>query len=138
VAAPDALHTIDFAPYEPSHGELASFVSTGVKTAEGIVFGVVALQVPFGVTVKLDSTGDRIESCADGFNLLVAQPVGHRQDSLLCRYNVFNLVGQADGNVASVPVAVYDMITRTYAGEGWLAPETLAKDYPSCSMHAFL
>ena len=65
VAAPDALHTIDFAPYEPSHGELASFVSTGVKTAEGIVFGVVALQVPFGVTVKLDSTGDRIESCAD-------------------------------------------------------------------------
>ena len=65
VAVPSALHTIDFAPYEPSQGDLASFVSTGVMTDDGVVIGVIALQVPFGVTVKLDSTGARIESCAD-------------------------------------------------------------------------
>ena len=65
VAVPGALHTIDFAPYEPSQGDLASFVSTGVMTDDGVVIGVIALQVPFGVTVKLDSTGARIESCAD-------------------------------------------------------------------------
>jgi hypothetical protein len=32
------------------------------------------------------------------------------------RYNVFNLVGQDDGHLVSVPVALYDSITHRYAG----------------------
>ena len=31
-------------------------------------------------------------------------------------YNVFNLVGQDDGHLVSVPVALYDSITHRYAG----------------------
>ena len=32
------------------------------------------------------------------------------------RYNVFNLAGQDDGHLVSVPVALYDSITHRYAG----------------------
>ncbi len=44
VAAPDAVHVADFAPYEPSHGELASFICTGVADMLGTPVGVICIQ----------------------------------------------------------------------------------------------
>ena len=39
LAQPDTVHVIDFEPYEPSYGALASFISTGVRD-NGQVVGV--------------------------------------------------------------------------------------------------
>ena len=45
MAQPDAVHVIDFEPYAPRHGALASFISTGVRGAEEKIVGVLSFQV---------------------------------------------------------------------------------------------
>jgi methyl-accepting chemotaxis protein len=61
---PIGIHTTEFKPYEPMQGGLARFQSIAVlnSTSEALR-GVIAILVPFEVTVQLDAIGDRIESC---------------------------------------------------------------------------
>jgi len=65
--APDQIHFIDFAPYEPSYGAPASFISTGIKDKSGKVVGVLAFQMPIDrinavmqSPVGLQDTGDTV------------------------------------------------------------------------------
>ena len=63
LAAPDLVHKVDFEPYAPSQGSLASFVCTGVRGSAGVLRGVLGLQVPFDFTVQVDENGELLESC---------------------------------------------------------------------------
>ena len=45
-ASPSAVSFIDFAPYEPSFGAPASFISTGVRGQGGTTLGVLVFQMP--------------------------------------------------------------------------------------------
>jgi methyl-accepting chemotaxis protein len=63
LAAPHKVHEVDFEPYAPSFGALASFICTGVRDSDGVLRGVLALQVPFDVTVQLAADRARLESC---------------------------------------------------------------------------
>ena len=46
MAQPDVVHVMDFEPYAPSNGALASFISTGIRGANGQVIGVLSFQLP--------------------------------------------------------------------------------------------
>jgi hypothetical protein len=62
-AAPDLVHKVDFEPYAPSQGALASFVCTGVRDSAGVLLGMLVFQVPFDFTVQVDEHGELLESC---------------------------------------------------------------------------
>ena len=63
LATPNKVHQVDFEPYAPSYGALASFIVTGVRDSAGVLQGVLGLQVPFDVTVQLSADGALLESC---------------------------------------------------------------------------
>ena len=63
LAAPNKVHEVEFEPYAPSNGALASFTCTGVRDSAGTPRGVLCVQVPFDVTVQLAADGARLESC---------------------------------------------------------------------------
>ncbi|WP_203295042.1 methyl-accepting chemotaxis protein [Maricaulis parjimensis] len=64
-AAPDSVQFFDFAPYAPSHGAPASFISTPLHDEAGQVMGVLAFQMPIdrlnavmGMEAGLTETGE--------------------------------------------------------------------------------
>ncbi|MCR9177447.1 MAG: methyl-accepting chemotaxis protein [Alphaproteobacteria bacterium] len=72
-ADPREVHFIDFAPYEPSYGAPASFISTGIYNRLGQAVGVLAFQMPIErinelmqSPLGLRETGDTAIVGADG------------------------------------------------------------------------
>ncbi|MBR9826607.1 MAG: HAMP domain-containing protein [Alphaproteobacteria bacterium] len=72
-AAPDAISFFDFAPYAPSHGAPASFISTPIHNQDGRQVGVLVFQMPIdrlnavmGNTTGLMQTGDAYAVGTDG------------------------------------------------------------------------
>ena len=63
LAAPNKVHEVEFEPYAPSYGALASFTCTGIRDSAGTLRGVLCVQVPFDVTVQLAADGALLQSC---------------------------------------------------------------------------
>jgi methyl-accepting chemotaxis protein len=89
---PSYVAFFDFAPYEPSHGEPASFFSSPVLADDGAFLGVVAFQIPadrideiLQVTAGMGETG---ESYAVGSDLLMRSDSRFEETSTILRTRV--------------------------------------------------
>jgi hypothetical protein len=115
LAAPNKVHEVEFEPYAPSNGALASFICTGVRDSAGTPRGVLCVQVPFDVTVQLAADGARLESCVLAIEHVCATALVcaryYRTAGTfrsICRYHVFNYICLDDLHMTSTPIALYE------------------------------
>lgn len=78
---PDVVTIIDWRPYGPSHGALASFLSTGIRTQDGSLIGVFCTQMP-PESKPIDSHQILVETAGNLRDLLTSLAHGSHVDQI--------------------------------------------------------
>jgi hypothetical protein len=97
---PDSINVIDWKPYGPSYGAMASFLSTGVRDENGALIGVFSTQLP-PESIPLDSVHELNISMDGMTNFLEVSKFGkfeeiHPPPSQEIADNLFNVSDKWD------------------------------------------
>jgi len=120
---PGEVAFYDFAPYGPSHGAPASFISTPIANAKGKILGVLAFQMPVGaineVLAETDDLGETGETVLLGSDGLLRSDSPHTEtDDVLTTSIETDLVQTAvDGVERKSEIAGYRDLTSVAVAE---------------------